>query len=166
MPSSRISKEYINNLYFVTCTIKNWYYIFDRYNRWEILLEALRFYQKNHNLKIYSWVFMLNHIHLILHNPENYNFLQSFKSYTAHELIKNLRETEPNILRIFKVKDGYNIWRDKNYPEMIESERFFIQKAKYIENNPVKKGYVYNPQEWKYSSANEIQLLNITRFGI
>ncbi|MDO9577193.1 MAG: transposase [Candidatus Cloacimonadales bacterium] len=164
MPSPRINEELKNEIYFVSLTVQNWYYIFDRQNRWEILLEALKFYQKNHSLKIFAWVFMLNHLHLIFQNPESYDFLQSFKSYTSHELIKNLQETEPNVLKIFKSEDGYHIWRDKNYPELIESEDFFYQKVNYVENNPVRKEYVYEAKDWKFSSANEIQLLGVTRF--
>jgi len=164
MPSPRIHKDLKHEIYFVSLTVQKWYYIFDRQNRWDILLDTLKFYQKNNDLKIYAWVFMLNHIHLIFQNPESYNFLKSFKSYTAHELIKNLRETEPNVLKIFKFDDGYHIWRDKNFPELIETDRFFNQKVNYIETNPVAKGYVYDSRDWKYSSANEIQLLDVTRF--
>lgn len=164
MPSLRIHEALKNEIYFVSCTIRNWYYIFDRQNRWNILLETLKFYQKNKNLKIFAWVFMLNHIHLIFQNIEDYDFLKSFKSYTAHELVKNLEQTEPNVLKIFREGDGFNIWQNTNYPELIESEDFFNQKVNYIETNPVRKGYVYEPGEWKYSSANKIQLLNVTRF--
>ena len=164
MPSLRIHNELKNEIYFVTLTVQNWYYIFDRQDRWSILLNALKFYQENHNLKIFAWVFMLNHLHLIFQNPESYIFLKSYKSYTSHQLIKNLEETEPNVLRIFKFEDGYHIWRHKNYPELIESEKFFFQKVNYIENNPVKKEYVYKPEDWKFSSANEIQLLDVTKF--
>ena len=107
---------------------------------------------------------MLNHMHLIFQNSQQYDFLKSFKSYTAHELVKNLRETEPNVLKIFKTQNGYNIWRDKNFPELIESNDFLFQKVEYIENNPVRKGYVYNSEDWKYSSANQIQLLDVVRY--
>ena len=54
MPSIRIKNELKNEIHFVTLTIQKWYYIFDRYDRWEILLNALRFYQENRDLKIYA----------------------------------------------------------------------------------------------------------------
>ncbi len=164
MPSPRINKEFKNEIYFVYLTIQKWYYIFDRHDRWEILLNALRYYQENNELIIYAWVFMLNHIHLIFQSDDSINFLRSFKSYTSHQLKENIQSTEPNILRLFKFEDGYHIWREKNFPELIQSEDFFFQKVKYVEDNPVRKGYVYSPEEWKYSSANKIQLLDVTRF--
>ncbi|MBC8415738.1 MAG: transposase [Candidatus Cloacimonetes bacterium] len=164
MPSPRISQELKNEIYFVTLTIQKWYYLFDRHDRWEILLKALRYYQKNNDLKIYAWVFMINHIHLIFQIEDSVDFLRSFKSYTSHQLKDDLLLTEPDVLRLFKFKDGYHIWRNKNFPELIQTEDFFYQKVKYVEENPVKKSYVYNPEDWKYSSANVIQLLNVTRF--
>jgi len=36
---------------------------------------------------------------------------------------------------------------------MIESARFFLQKLNYMHLNPVRKGYVIRPEDWKYSSA-------------
>lgn len=164
MPSPRINQELKSEIYFVSLTIQKWYYIFDRHDRWEVLLKALQYYQKNNDLKIYAWVFMLNHIHLIFQIEDSINFLRSFKSYTSHQLKENIQSTEPNVLKIFKFKDGYHIWRKNNFPELIQSEDFFFQKVKYIEDNPVKKEYVYNPEDWKYSSANVIKLLNVTRF--
>jgi len=37
MPSVRISKEFTSGIYYLTFTVKNWYYLFDRHNRFEIL---------------------------------------------------------------------------------------------------------------------------------
>ena len=164
MPSIRIKNELKNEIHFVTSTIQKWYYIFDRYDRWEILLNALRFYQENRDLKIYSWVFMLNHVHFIFQSDDGIDFLRSFKSYTSHQMKENIRITEKNVLQLFKFEDGYHIWQEKNFPETIQSEDFFYQKVNYIEENPVRKGYVNKPEDWKYSSANKIQLLDVTRF--
>jgi hypothetical protein len=90
--------------------------------------------------------------------------LRSFKSYTSHELVKDLKITEPWVLSTFIKGNGYSIWRNKNHPLQIFSYKFYYQKANYIENNPVKKKYVYKPEDWKYSSANKIQLLKLSSF--
>jgi hypothetical protein len=36
---------------------------------------------------------------------------------------------------------------------MILSEKMFQAKLEYIHNNPVKRGYVDQPDHWRYSSA-------------
>ncbi len=161
MPSLRISKDNADSIIFATFTIRRWYYIFDRHSRWNILIEALKFYQKNNNLKIHSWVFMLNHIHLIFQCNDAIKFINSFKSYTAQKIRENIQDTESQLLKLFKTEKGHQIWQEKNYPEVIESEDFYLQKVEYIINNPVKKEYVYKSEEWKYTSANKIQLLKL-----
>ena len=165
MSSIRINKELNNEMYFITITVKNWYYLFDRHNRWEILLDSLKYCQKNKWLKIYSWVFMINHIHMIIKSNDVSWFIRDFKSFTTHELKKNIIATEPRIINLFNNNWNWNnnLWQDTNMPELIETERFFNCKKIYIENNPVRKSYVKNPENWIYSSANSDNLLALSK---
>jgi putative transposase len=154
MPKNRIHQGNEQCFYFLTPTIQNWYYLFDRHNRWQILADSIKFFQQNRGLEVYSYVFMLNHLHLIIRSPNAADFLRDFKKFTSKELIKNLKEFEPRILDLFKVENGYSIWKEDNQPKIIETEKFALQKENYIHNNPVVKGYVAKPQYWKWSSAN------------
>jgi putative transposase len=156
MPISQVHKEENYLHYFITMTIQKWYYIFDRYDRWNILAESLKYCQKNKGLKIYVYVFMLNHIHMIMQSDNVAGFLRDFKKFTSIELKKNLQETEPNILKLFidEQTKKYSFWQTANKPKFIGTEKFFLQKMNYIHNNPVKKGYVIRPEYWKWSSAN------------
>jgi REP element-mobilizing transposase RayT len=155
MPSPRINKELNDKMYFLTFTVKNWYYLFDRHNRWEILKNSLQYCQKHKNLKIYHYVFMLNHIHVIISSPDVAGFIRDFKRFTSREFHKNLAEKEPSVLEIFKDEnDKYRFWKKTNMPILLETEKVYQQKAQYIEFNPVRKLYVSNPEHWIYSSAN------------
>jgi len=141
-------------MYFVTLTIKKWYYIFDRYNRWDILADSLKYCQKNKGLKVHAYVFMLNHIHLIIQSPDVSGVIRDFKSHTAKALLINIKETEPTILRLFRSKEGkYEFWQKTNMPEIIETDYFLQQKLDYIHDNPVRKQYVSQPEHWIWSSA-------------
>ncbi|MDO8142373.1 MAG: hypothetical protein Q6358_12815 [Candidatus Brocadiales bacterium] len=82
MPSVRISKEFTSGIYYLTFTVKNWYYLFDRHNRFEILADSLKYCQKHKGLKLYAYVFMLNHIHLIAASPDMIAFVRDFKKFT------------------------------------------------------------------------------------
>ena len=151
-----IHKENKNLTYFLTFTVKNWYCLFDRNNRFKILSDSLKYFQENKGLKIYSFVFMLNHIHLIVQSDNVIDFVRDFKRWTSRKIKEDLMEYEPEVLKLFLDGDGnYNFWQDTNKPEIIESEKFFMQKLNYIYNNPVKKDYVEVPENWKWSSANE-----------
>ncbi|MBI5050191.1 MAG: hypothetical protein HZC11_04775 [Nitrospirae bacterium] len=155
MPSVRINKDMNNEIYFLTLTVKRWYYLFDRHNRWNILLDSLKYCQKHKGLLIYNWVFMLNHINLIAKADDMAGFVRDFKTFTSKELKKNILATEPNILKLFVDKDGkYQFWQQTNMPEIIRGEKFYMSKAGYIEDNPVRKRYVRKAEDWVYSSAD------------
>jgi len=155
MPSIKISKELNSGMYFLTFTIKNWYYIFDRHDRFQILSDSIQYCQKNKDLKLYVYVFMLNHLHLIVSSSDMIAFIRDFKKFTSKEIQKNIIATEPSILKLFQVDENkYEFWQKTNMPKLIESEKYFLQKANYIHENPMRKQYVANPEHWYWSSAN------------
>ncbi len=169
MPSIRIPKELNDKIYYLTFTIKNWYYVLDRHNRWNIVSGSLKYFQNNKNLKIYGFVFMINHIHLIVQSSDAIGFVRDFKKYTTNEILKNIKQSEPNMLKLFAKKreiqvggteptvldkNAMELWQKTNMPELIETEKFFKQKLNYILENPVKREYVIAPENWYWSSAN------------
>ena len=83
MPSIRISKDFTSGIYYLTFTVRNWYYIFDRHRRFDILADSLQYCQKHKGLNLYSYVFMLNHIHLIASSPDMIGFVRDFKKFTS-----------------------------------------------------------------------------------
>ena len=154
MPSVRVSKELKEEIYFLTFTVYRWYYLFDRHNRWDILIDSLQYCQANKGLHIYNFVFMLNHMYLIAQSSDVIGFIRDFKTFTSKEIKKNIMETEPQILKLFKKGDTYRFWQKTNMPEVIRSEDFYLEKAHYVEQNPVRKRYVKRTEDWVYSSAN------------
>ncbi len=41
MPSRRVAAELNTGTYYLTLTVQRWYYLFDRYNRWQIMSDSL-----------------------------------------------------------------------------------------------------------------------------
>jgi len=111
MPSIRIKQELNEGTYFLTFTVKNWYYILDRHYRWNIIANSLKYFQKNKGLKLYGFVFMINHLHLITFSKNTIEFVRDFKKFVAREILKNIRqtETEPNALKLFLKKQGVQV---------------------------------------------------------
>ena len=155
MPSIRVPKNNSSGTYFITITVKNWYYVLDRYHRWNILAKSLQWFQKNKELKIYAFVFMINHLHIIIRSKDVIEFIRDFKKFTAREILGNIKKNEPRALKLFEKKSGiFEFWSKTNMPEFIGSEKFLNQKIKYIQDNPVKRIYVQKPEDWYWSSAN------------
>jgi REP element-mobilizing transposase RayT len=139
MPSPRIIKEQKDLLYFVTFTVYNWYYIFDRHNRFKILEDSFVYCQQHKGLE-----------------PNLINVIRDMKTFLSHEIQKNIIATEPDVLSLFKINDKkYKFWQDGNYPITIETDKFYNQKYNYIIYNPVAKGYVSQPEDWRWSSVSK-----------
>lgn len=155
MPSRRVATELNTSTYYVTLTVARWYYLFDRFDRWQILADSLRYCQEHKALQLNGYVFMLNHLHLIVTSPDVAGFLRDFKRFTSKQLKQNIETHEPRILSLFIDEAGqYQFWQNTNAPKKIENPAFYRQKLNYIHENPVRKNYVEKPEYWQWSSAN------------
>ena len=100
--------------------------------------------------------------------------IKEFKSFTARSIIDYLKERNSvSILQklkhaklAHKTESNYQIWQEGSHPQEIHSEEMLMQKIGYIHNNPVRRGYVDEPKQWRYSSAmnyeGEQGLLDVT----
>lgn len=147
-------------LYFVTFTVHQWVDVFTRKDYANIIIDSLKFCQKEKGLKIYAWVIMSNHIHLIIQSDKIplSDIIRDFKKYTATQIVKaienNKRESRKNWLLWLFNKEG-KIWfgEDGYHGEEINTKDFFETKLKYIHLNPVRAGIVEKEEEYLWSSC-------------
>ena len=169
MPPIRIKNEDENLTHFLTITTIEWIDIFTKPQYFQIIVDSLKYCRDNKGLLLYEFIIMTNHIHLIVKAKEGNKLSQiisDFKKHTTREILKELEEDNRRyilnlIKNSFAKKKNYQnqIWQRENYPELITSEKFIFQKANYIYNNPVKRGYVIKLEDWRYSSARN-RILN------
>ncbi len=166
MPSVRIQKALKDQVHFITFTVKNWYYLFDRYQRFQLLEDSFVYCQKEKGLKVYAFVFMLNHLHFITSAPDLANVIGSMKTFLSKKFKQSILENEPNLLKLFEKDGKYQFWEENNFPKLINSEKFLQQKIEYIHFNPVKKLYVHEPEDWMWSSSSKVPTkIEILRLG-
>lgn len=155
-------KVYENQLpYFLTCTVVNWLPAFIKPNIAHIILESLSFLQNEKRLTLHAYVIMENHLHLIAAADDLAKEIANFKSYTAREIIDLLKATGQRALlqqlirhkREHKRDRPYQFWQEGSHPKLIQGEAMLRQKLDYIHDNPVRRGYVDQPEHWRYSSA-------------
>jgi len=147
--------------HFLTCTVNNWIPIFTRPATVQVILDALAYRQEQRDLKVYAYVILENHLHLIAQSTALQAEISSFKSWTAKRLLEVL-ETQgaERILKqlafykkAHKTDRDYQVWEEGSHPQQIQNDEMMRQKIEYIHNNPVKRGYVDNPMHWRNSSA-------------
>jgi len=151
--------------HFVTCTILHWIPIFTRKDSVQIILDALKYLQKNDSLKLYAYVILENHLHLVVQSDDIEKTMKSFKQFTAKEILSLLKkENVKNILEQLQFykkahhkATDYQVWEEGYQPKLIQSDVMMKMKIEYIHNNPVKRGYVDEAIHWRYSSARDYQ---------
>ncbi len=151
--------------HFITCTVLHWIPLFTRQESVQILLDSLKHLQNSDNLKIYAYVILENHLHLVASSDDISKSIQKFKSFTAKELLKMLQENRVTTIleqlafykKAHKTDTQYQIWQEGMHPKLIQSEEMMLEKINYIHNNPVKRGYVDEAKYWRYSSARDYE---------
>jgi len=147
--------------HFLTCTVINWMPLFTRPETVNIILNALQYRQQHNGWKVYGYVILENHLHLVVQSEDLLAELPLFKSYTARQLIDHLKECHAERLlkqmaffcKSHKHDRKYQCWEEGSHPQLIQNEEMLRQKLDYIHFNPVKRGYVDKPEHWRYSSA-------------
>ena len=159
--AKRNSHTDLNEIYFWTTTINNWQHLLKKDENKMIAIASLQWLVEKKLVKIYGYVIMPNHIHLIWEQlklngkelPKN-----SFEKFTAKSLLKTLQNNKETALKNY-VFDGidrqYNIWqRDPLAIPLFNSETT-AQKLNYIHLNPLQPHWLLcsKPAEYRFSSA-------------
>jgi REP element-mobilizing transposase RayT len=144
---------------FFTATNLEWKKLLkpDKYT--DIIIDSLRFLVNDKRVKLYAFVIMINHVHLIwqMHPFVDPKVVQrDFLKYTAGKIKTDLAKHHPAVLDHFLVnaKDRhYQFWERKALSVELRTHEIFLQKMDYIHWNPVRAGLCALPEDYKYSSA-------------
>ena len=154
-----------SNPYFLTLTVIKWLPLFSNPDIAKIVLDSLDFLQRNNRIVLYAYVLMENHLHLIASSENLAKQISEFKSFTARKSI-DYYEMNKHLSVLESLKEGklahrvdrpYQFWQEGNQPKRIHDMEMMQQKIAYIHQNPVKRGYVDEPTDWRYSSARNYE---------
>ncbi len=91
----------INNprgTYFITFATVQWVDAFTRKRYVDIVLESIRYCQKEKGLRIHAWCIMSNHVHLIastLHpKPTLSDILRDLKKFTSNKILEAIQDEQ------------------------------------------------------------------------
>ena len=146
----------------------HWIPLFTNQESVQIIFDSLKHLQQSDNLKIYAYVILENHLHLVASSDDLPQTMKKFKSYTAKELrnllqkqnVKTILDQLAFYKKAHKQETTYQIWQEGIQPKLIQTEQMMIEKINYIHNNPIKRGYVDEAKHWRYSSARDYENSN------
>jgi putative transposase len=127
----------------------------------DVVIKSLEFLVSREKIKVYAFVIMPNHVHLIWRNlqmngkeyPD-----ESFLKFTGHQFKKKLKYGYP-ILEKFLVNKAdrqYQFWQRSALPIEILSREMLEQKLEYLHLNPLQEHWnlVSDPSDYFYSSCS------------
>jgi len=102
----------------------------------------LKEYSKIYNVDIHAWVFMTNHVHLLM---------------TAHSKLgisKLMQALGRKYVQYynFKYKRSGTLWEGRFKSCLVQSDKYVLACYRYIELNPVRAKMVENPKDYRWSS--------------
>ncbi len=154
-------KHYRNNAnpgatLFITTTVLDFVHAFRREEMREAMVQNLARQCKLAKVALHAYVVMPHHIHMLVRLPEALtgpSFMRAFKANTSAALRPLLTESE---VREFDQQLGLNrrrFWMNGYRSIEVEDEQMLWQKMSYVHLNPVRAGYVEDPDCYPWSSA-------------
>ncbi len=153
-----------SHLYFITGTLLGWRPLFVRRAFALIVMNSLDWHHREKRFALYAYVVMPTHFHAIIKPAESQTIsanLQSFGSFTAHAILKQLRlmglSEELHFFSENRQPDHtekHQIWQPIEAKNIYTPE-FLREKVEYIHNNPVAKRWQLAPHRaaYEFSSA-------------
>ena len=136
------------------------------------LADAINAAREKHNFSLWAYVFMPNHVHLLIYpNEPEYDvsaILKAIKQPVGTQALKHLKHHAPHWLERITVRHRNRIERrfwqagggfDRNTIEAL----VILAMIDYIHGNPVRKMLVEKPEDWKWSSAGWVEGKNSLR---
>ena len=137
---------------FFTATILEWKHLLkpDKYK--DAITGSLKYLAGKNRVKIFAFVIMSNHIHLMWQVQAGNNLpdvQRDFLKFTAQQIKSDLSIHHPLVLEKFTVdaKDRmYQFWERNPLSIDLYTSDVFLQKLEYIHWNPVKQAYAVSPK--------------------
>lgn len=136
-----------HGLYFITFATVQWVDVFTREEYAQIIIDSLKFCQKEKGLKIYAYVLMSNHFHMVAASDKTplQDIIRDFKKFTSRRvmdaIISNDRESRKSwMLWIFGVagrnnpnNTNYQLWQQEYHGVELYSNDIIDMKIEYIQ---------------------------------
>jgi len=116
--------------------------VFNEAKDFEKYLEICRRYKEKFGFKLYHWVLMSNHIHLVIETTGESSLSKIMQGINLAYTIW------------FSRKNGKvgHLWQDRYKSAVVERDSYLLECGRYVERNPLRAGMVKDLKEYPWSS--------------
>jgi putative transposase len=130
--------------YFITAGTYEKKPCFDSDVKKKLLFNTICKILKENYGKLQGWVILANHYHILTKLKD---------AFFLPQITRKIHSISAVLVNKVSKQPGRKIWY-QYWDECIRDERDYYAKLNYIQFNPVKHGYVWGPEEYKFSSYN------------
>ncbi|HCU58273.1 MAG TPA: transposase [Anaerolineaceae bacterium] len=138
-----------DQIVFITQTVENRLPLFTHPEYVSLLKQVWRKTKERYPFTMLAYVILPDHFHLLIQPNEKNNFSQILHSMKMSFTLSHKR--------LLKVDTPLKFWQKRFWDHIIRSEMDLENHILYTHFNPVKHGYVQDPNDWENSSFHEWQ---------
>lgn len=136
-------------------------------------LHVLEEARLHYRFVVVGYVVMPEHFHILISEPEvgsPSTVMQVVKQRTARALLPKRKRSDHRQRVLFGETPRLPFWQARFYDFNVWTTKKRVEKLRYMHRNPVKRGLVALPEQWRWSSyrfylLNEAGLVRVTKGG-
>jgi putative transposase len=109
-------------------------------------LDTLKEWKTHYGVKVYAFCLMTNHVHLLLDPGDS--------PASLAQLMKRVAARQTRYVNRLEERTG-TLWESRYKSSPVETERYLLACARYIELNPVRANTVACPEDYEWSSYRD-----------
>ena len=155
MPSGLHRTYGAHHLHFITCSCYRRLPGLGTASRRDHFLSILEQTRQRYRFVVVGYVVMPEHFHLLMTEPElgtPSTVMQVLKQRTASALLARKKRRDPRQHLLFAGQTPRHFWQARFYDFNVWTTRKRVEKLRYMHRNPVKRGLVSSPEQWRWSS--------------
>ncbi|MBI3485160.1 MAG: transposase [Acidobacteria bacterium] len=142
------------DLHFITCSCYRRQALLGTARRRDLFLTVLEQVRRRYQFVVVGYVVMPEHFHLLISEPQEQTpstVMQALKLGFARRVLAQARRRNPAQASLFEHAPQH-IWQKRFYDFNVWTKRKRVEKLRYMHRNPVKRGLVESPEQWRWSS--------------
>jgi putative transposase len=151
MPEGLRRRHGEDDLHYITCSCYQRRPFLESAHRRDVFLKIFEQVRQRYEFAVVGYVVMPEHFHILVGEPDDGNLsvaMQVLKQRVARLCLNRGRS---NVLVVEK-KAAPPFWYPRSYDFNVFTEKKIIEKLRYMHRNPVKRGLVEFPEQWRWSS--------------
>lgn len=141
------------DFHFITCSCYRRLQFMGSARRRDLFLKILEEVRQKYRFLVIGYVVMPEHFHLLVSEPKTKSLsivMQVLKQRVSRKCRGRPRRN--NQMRLWEAESTPAFWQTRYYDFNVYSGKKKVEKLRYMHRNPVTRGLVESPEQWRWSS--------------